>query len=462
MPRQRASDPPASRDSQAARDASRGHVEAVLLRLHERRIEREQELSNYPTTRPHDVESECTDWPHFDKFRDIGGSAAIEDMTNFTTREFNELWLSVRDYVVVNYNVGRGRGTWQSLSDIFNIPTTSFTDVVTKFIEILAPKLFVDQVQQRADSTKMRVAVTSGNTFNHFPCALYAVDVTFQQSWRPRGSIQENGKYYSGKHHLYGLKVEVSVDTRGFAIDCSEHAKGATHDITMFKNNKAFHQSKMKKLPGDDNLLDQGPLKDKFPDEWAILADKGFQGMASYLRCIHPKKGRSLSRTEQANNDKISSDRVLVENYFGRFNMLWRITADKFRWEPPHGPNRLVEDSMDSTSQPTLYSMSKKALARQLARSRKLALEIMQQKLEEISKCAYTLLNAQEAEQKDAGEEGGHADCAYKLLSTHDELMQMLDEERQVACELVETLELRSTTESEYVLSFSVLLQECC
>ncbi|RLN96903.1 hypothetical protein BBJ28_00026796 [Nothophytophthora sp. Chile5] len=161
MPRQRARDPPAPRDSQATRDVSRGHVEAVLLRLHGRRIEREQKLRNYPTARPHDVESECTDSPHFGKFRDIGGSAAIEDMTNFTTREFNELWLSVHGYVMVNYKVGRGR---------------------------------------------------------------------------------------------------------------------ATRDITMFKNNKAFHQSKMKKLPGDENLQDQGPLKEKFPDEWA---DKGYQGLAS-------------------------------------------------------------------------------------------------------------------------------------------------------------------------------------
>ncbi|KAL4110246.1 hypothetical protein PRIC1_001938 [Phytophthora ramorum] len=164
-------------------------------------------------------------------------------------------------------------------------------ETVTKFIQLIAPKLYVDQVESRCDDTKMRAVATSGNAFSYFPCALYAVDVTFQQSWRPGGFIQENDKYYSGKHHLYGLKVEVSVDTRGFAINCSEHAKGATHDITMFKDNKSFHQAKMAKLPGEEVLHDDGPLKEKFPNEWAILADKGYQGLANYLRPLREQNG---------------------------------------------------------------------------------------------------------------------------------------------------------------------------
>ncbi|KAE8962394.1 hypothetical protein PR003_g30852 [Phytophthora rubi] len=194
MVRQSRSVQPA-RGCQPARDAQvqRDHVEAVLSGIIERRITREQELAQYPTTTLHYVEGEDTDTPHFDRFRDVGGSAAIEDMTNFTTREFNELWLSIRDFVVVNYNVGRGRrspikakdaffmtlvtlkegGTWHSLSEIFGLATASFTETVTKFIEMLAPpKLYVEQVQGCCDHTLMRAAATSGNTFSNFPCAL--------------------------------------------------------------------------------------------------------------------------------------------------------------------------------------------------------------------------------------------------------------------------------------------------
>ncbi|KAE9033676.1 hypothetical protein PR003_g11027 [Phytophthora rubi] len=286
-----APEPSVSRRHRALRAARtpeqvRLHVEGVLAQMNESQITREQELSRFPTTRLHEGDTELTATPFFDEFRDVGGSAAIKETTNFTLREFNELWLSVRDYVVVNYNVGRGKrsevsgndaffmthvtlkagGTWEGLCKVFNIASATFTDTVTKFIRLLSPKLYADQVQAQADRTQMRTAMTSGHAFSNFPCALYAVDVTFQQSFCPGGPIQENGKYYSGKHHLYGLKVEVSVNTHGFAINCSDHAKGATHDVSMFKDNKPFHLGRMLKLPGDESLQDNGPMSDKYPE----------------------------------------------------------------------------------------------------------------------------------------------------------------------------------------------------
>ncbi|ETL78492.1 hypothetical protein L917_20711 [Phytophthora nicotianae] len=53
----------------------------------------------------------------------------------------------------------------------------------------------------------MRALVTSGHTFNNFPCALYATDVTFQQSNRPSGSMAEAMPFYSAKH-----KFEIGSD----------------------------------------------------------------------------------------------------------------------------------------------------------------------------------------------------------------------------------------------------------
>ncbi|KAF4135744.1 hypothetical protein GN958_ATG15068 [Phytophthora infestans] len=64
MPRQ-----PTRNTHQAGRD----RVESVLSELLERRIERDQDIGQYSTLRPH---------------------------------EFHELWLSARDFVMVNYGVG--------------------------------------------------------------------------------------------------------------------------------------------------------------------------------------------------------------------------------------------------------------------------------------------------------------------------------------------------------------------
>ena len=49
------------------------------------------------------------------------------------------------------------------------------------------------------------------STIKNFACARYATDVTFQQSFRASGSVQEGKRGFSGKHKLYGFKVEMSV-----------------------------------------------------------------------------------------------------------------------------------------------------------------------------------------------------------------------------------------------------------
>ncbi|KAH7474463.1 uncharacterized protein KRP23_8594 [Phytophthora ramorum] len=115
--------------------------------------------------------------------------------------------------------------------------------------------------------------------------------------------------FYSANHKLYGLKVEVSVNPRGFAINCSDHARGNTPDITMFRDNTEFHDAIRLRCESDR-----------------------YQGLGDQKRCIHPKKGRNLSRADQQFNDEVSSDRVIVENFFGRLCTLWRVCADKYRW----------------------------------------------------------------------------------------------------------------------------------
>lgn len=39
-----------------------------------------------------------------------------------------------------------------------------------------------------------------------------------------------------------------------------------------------------------------------------------------------------LNLAERRENENISADRILVENYFGRQSVLWNIVASKFRW----------------------------------------------------------------------------------------------------------------------------------
>ncbi|RLN97163.1 hypothetical protein BBJ28_00019456 [Nothophytophthora sp. Chile5] len=208
--------------------------------------------------------------------------------------------------------------------------------MVRKFLGVLSPFLYETYVECADDSWPMGKLVRSGNTFRNFPYARYATDVTFQQANKPGSNMNEIMRYYSGKHHLYGYKVEVSVLPNGIAINCTDHKGGRESDIELFRGNSAFHTRALQKLPNESTLSDGGQLAEAFPTEWAVLTDKGYQGLANDFRAVHPTKARRLqplSLAESRRNDDISHDRVVVENFFGRLKTLWGICADKWKWD---------------------------------------------------------------------------------------------------------------------------------
>ncbi|ETP04378.1 hypothetical protein F441_18848 [Phytophthora nicotianae CJ01A1] len=327
------------------------HRQQMLRMLDDRDIVRRAELDRFSRVLRNDddvdVDSPC---PIFDTWYKEGADA-VSRLTNYTPRELNVLWSIVRLHVTRYWNVGRRRrtqfagknvlfmtlavfkcgGTWDMNAHVFRIKAPTFIKTITSFCRVLAPRVYDEWMRGKAVETNMRRLVTSGNTFSHYPCALYATDVTFQQANRPAGNTTEVMPYYSAKHKLYGLKVEVSVNPKGFAINCSQHERGNTPDISIFRNNMEFHWSMRVKSETDNQIPDEGPLREEFSREWAILTDKGYQGLEAHLRCIHPTKGSNLPPEVQHQNENISSDRVLVDNFFGRLCSLWRIVTDKYR-----------------------------------------------------------------------------------------------------------------------------------
>ncbi|KAF1784409.1 Harbinger transposase-derived nuclease domain [Phytophthora cactorum] len=129
--------------------------------------------------------------------------------------------------------------------------------------------------------------------------------------------LQKRGLPHNSTIRRCVFKVDVSVNPRGLAVNCTRHSRGNTADITMFHNNEAFHQSARRKADGDCRLADNGPLATDYPEEWAVLADKGYQGLGDHVRGIHPKKGNQLTPEDRRQNELISSDRVIVENFLG-------------------------------------------------------------------------------------------------------------------------------------------------
>ncbi|KAE8995647.1 hypothetical protein PR002_g19556 [Phytophthora rubi] len=221
---------------------------------------------------------------------------------------------------------------------MFDMYPSPFQKMVKKFVTMLDPCLCQIFVLDEEGRSTMRHLTLTGKTFANVPCARYATDVTFQQADRPVGGYNDAKTYFSGKHHLYGLKVEVSVIPTGVAINCTDWEAGSMADISIFRANKHFHTSAMQKRPGEDTINVQGPQADRYQHDWAVLVDKGYQGLQDEFRTIQPKKraarGPPLTADERSESDRISHDRVQVENYFGRLKKLWGVCSHKWRALP--------------------------------------------------------------------------------------------------------------------------------
>ncbi|KAJ0398993.1 hypothetical protein P43SY_003598 [Pythium insidiosum] len=330
------------------------HIAQVLDLFIARQAERDSELGRFQGLESDYDEEYDTPAPVYDSYLERGVTS-VQAMINFAPSEFNTLWDTVSKYVATRWNVGRGRrsatsakdvffmlltvlkqaGTLEMHAESFKLKAPAFERMILSFLAVAGPKLYFDQVEQKARALTMTELVKNGRRFDCFPSALYATDVTFQQSNRPTGNMAEGKVYFSGKHKLYGLKVEVSVCPSGLAIDATEHEPGSTADIQLFNKNIEFHKAQRVKTTAEYGIDDDGPLLVEFPDEWCVLVDKGYQGLGDHVRAIHPKKKPKiafLAYEDQVINRKISHDRIIVENFFGRLCGLWRVCSDNYRW----------------------------------------------------------------------------------------------------------------------------------
>ncbi len=83
-----------------------------------------------------------------------------------------------------------------------------------------------------------------------------------------------------------------------------------------------YHEECSKKREDEENYSDNYALNEEYPDQWAVIMDKGYQSASKVLRAITPKKKPLrgiLGRDDERLNKQLSSDRIIVENCFGRF-----------------------------------------------------------------------------------------------------------------------------------------------
>ena len=133
-------------------------------------------------------------------------------------------------------------------------------------------------------------------------------DATESPIERPK---KKQKKFYSGKKKRHTLKSQITVDKESKRIISTDFSNGKMHDFKLYKrSNTAIH-----------------------PDIKSIN-DSGYQG----LQKIHantelPKKkskGSSLSKSDKAYNNKLSSKRALNENIITCIKR-FKIVVDRYR-----------------------------------------------------------------------------------------------------------------------------------
>lgn len=202
-------------------------------------------------------------------------------------------------------------------------------------MQVISKKAYDIWVDTVSSEYRMPKLCDDGTLFKDFEYAIEAIDVTFQQSNRPSGNIQEGKLYFSGKHKLYGFKVEVAVKPNGLASNASRHYAGSVSDISILSKRIMKTQARLTKSNDGETFTDNFILSEKYPESWAAIADKGYQGAAEFLRVVTPKKkppGRNLSEEDLIFNQKLASSRIIVENFFGRMTKLWSIVSRKYVW----------------------------------------------------------------------------------------------------------------------------------
>ncbi|ETV93425.1 hypothetical protein H310_12670 [Aphanomyces invadans] len=184
---------------------------------------------------------------------DIDG---FRTLTNFTPAEFDTVWCIVEGPLVVRWMDGRGRKPTTTAKDVlfmtlvimkhyqtsekhgvdFGIKAPTLEKTIMRVIDIASPVLYDAFVTMPS----MAFFRDQGSTFANFPYAKYATDVRSQPSHRPSGRLGEQKYYFSGKHKLYGLKIEASVSPQG-----------SVADMTMFRNRHDVHVEALTKKPDE-------------------------------------------------------------------------------------------------------------------------------------------------------------------------------------------------------------------
>jgi hypothetical protein len=157
-----------------------------------------------------------------------------------------------------------------------------------------------------------------------YPEAKLIVGATINRIHIPSGNFEDKKLFFNGKHKSYCLKSQIITNRQGLCFLIHSDFAGSYHDFRIFNEEIVD----IEKLFGKHSNI-KNPV---------ILADKRYIGnvQSSSIKCLMPKRNPPNSQLLQLDikrNRKISSEKVIIENYFERLQQKYHIMSQTFRSE---------------------------------------------------------------------------------------------------------------------------------
>ena len=218
--------------------------------------------------------------------------------------------------------------TLDALAFTFKRSQGMITDVIHRTLELIAPILRENFIR----FIPLPVQQQHGWGLAAYPNVVGIGDASLINTNK---SKQKPRSHYSGKHKLFGVKIQCITSCNGIVMDLVSMIPGSVHDFKIFQENQTY-------LLFTGHAWENGEHRDV---KYQGLFDSGYQGAGRLMDALLPMRRlphQELTAEQYNHNQELSSQRIIVENFFGRLKGCWKILAGKYR-----GQYSLLKDAID-------------------------------------------------------------------------------------------------------------------
>jgi hypothetical protein len=199
-----------------------------------------------------------------------------------------------------------------TIAAVFGLKCSTLSTRLGQVANRLYPLFGIEAIKQAAAEPFSASEVFS-------TCGL-VVDATVQERDKPMVGFEQAKTYFSGKHHMYGLKSQVVTRRDGTAVHVMSGVPGARHDMKLFRDTVESLEALIAAHPGE-------PVE--FLADMGYMGDTGSQKIVLHTPVRTPAHG-VLSIEEARHNKRLSKERIVVEHFFGRLQNKFHVLVK--RW----------------------------------------------------------------------------------------------------------------------------------